>query len=98
MIGENHGQSELYNALVSTAPALLSYIDRKAMIKDEMVKNTAQITVLARQQAALTAKNDQLSRRLAEEESDSHHLSIEEDIGKTAAKSGKKRLRSEDKE
>jgi len=34
LIGNEHGQSELYTALKPTAPELLAYIDRKAMIQD----------------------------------------------------------------
>ena len=39
-----------------------------------------------------------MSRKLAARESSHSHHSSKEDIGETAAKSGKKRLRSEDKE
>ena len=38
LIGNKHGQSELYTALIPTAPDLLSYIDRKALIKDTLAK------------------------------------------------------------
>ena len=38
LIGNRNGQSELYTALIPTAPDLLSYIDRKALIKDTLVK------------------------------------------------------------
>jgi len=72
LIGSEHGQSELYTALIHTAPDLLSYMDRKAMINNEMEKNKAhdndlvvQIAELTRQRAALSAKNDKLSSRLA---------------------------------
>ena len=47
LIGSEHGQSEFYTALIHTAPDLLSYIDRKAMIQDTMAKNTARAAVLA---------------------------------------------------
>jgi len=63
LIGREHGQSELYSTLIPTAPDLLSYIDRKALIDDKMAKNTAQITALTQQLSILTAENDQLSRR-----------------------------------
>ena len=36
LIGNKPGQSELYKALIHTAPDLLSYIDRKALINKEM--------------------------------------------------------------
>ena len=54
---------------------------------------------LTRQQAALSAKNDQLRKRLAAKESsgDSRQSTPEEDR-ETAAESVKKRQRSEDKE
>jgi len=38
LIGNRYGQSELYTALIPTAPDLLSYIDRKALIKDTLTK------------------------------------------------------------
>ena len=47
IIGANHDQSELYNALILTAPDLMSYIDRKAMLKDVMTKNVARINALS---------------------------------------------------
>ena len=46
LIGDRHGQSELYTALIPTAPDLLSYIDRKAMLNDVLVKNAARATSL----------------------------------------------------
>lgn len=49
LIGNEHGQSELYTALIHTAPDLLSYIDRKALIKDAMKKNVARATELINQ-------------------------------------------------
>jgi len=70
LTGESHGQSELYTTLVHTAPQLLSYIDKRALIRNEMAKNTsqasditAQIAVLTQQLSDLNAKNDQLSKR-----------------------------------
>ena len=63
LIGNEHGQSELYTTLVPTAPELLSFIDRKLMIDNEMAKNVTQITAHAQQIAVLSAKNDLLSRR-----------------------------------
>ena len=47
LIGDRHSQSELYTALIPTAPDLLSYIDRKAMLKDVLVKNAARATSLS---------------------------------------------------
>ena len=47
IIGANHDQSELYNALILTAPDLMSYIDRKAMLKDVMTKIVARINALS---------------------------------------------------
>jgi len=104
LIGREHGQSEFYAALIPMVPDLMSYVDTSGMIKDEMAKNeahdndlVAQIAELTRQRAALSAKNDQLSRRLAAKQSgDSHHSTIEEGSGETAAESGKKRQRSEE--
>ena len=88
LIGEECGQKNLYSALVATAPELTSLINRKALLKDTMAKNTADITALdteyARQRlinrktllqhaisninkefARLTAKRDELNKRMA---------------------------------
>ena len=64
LIGENHSQSELYTALIQMVPNLLSCIDRNAMIKDEMARNSLRMVELTRQLAALSVKNDLLSRML----------------------------------
>ena len=53
LIGNRHTQSELYTALKATAPDLLSFIDRKAMIRDEMTKNIVQENKLIQQAHAL---------------------------------------------
>ena len=87
LIGEVHGQSELYNALVPTAPDLLSYIDRKALIKDVLAKNEAQMSLLA-------AHNRDLIQRLALlDEGDSKPPAVAKD--KDEVLSGKKRGRSQ---
>jgi len=80
LIGNEHGQSEFYTALIHTAPDLLSYIDRKGLIRDVMAKNTARAAALATeyeqkvaalkteflgQTAHITAENNGLSNRLA---------------------------------
>ena len=88
LIGEIHGQSELYTALVPTAPDLLSYIDRKALIKDVLAKNQAQMSLLA-------AHNRELIQRLASlDKGDSKQLAVAKD--KEVVLSGKKRGRSQD--
>ena len=70
LIGNEHGQSEFYTTLIHTAPDLLSYINREALIDNEMAKYTsqasditAQITALTQQLSIINAKKDQLSRR-----------------------------------
>ena len=80
LIGNEHGQSEFYTALIHTAPDLLSYIDRKGLIRDVMAKNTARAAALATeyerkvaalkteflgQTAHITAENNGLINRLA---------------------------------
>ena len=68
-VGDKCGQKDLYCALVATAPELTSLINRKALLKDTMTKNTADITALdtkyARQRLALTDKRDVLNKRMA---------------------------------
>jgi len=64
LIGERHGQSELYTALIPTAPDLLSYIDRKAMLKSAVTEKEEEIAALTQQLSLLNAKKDELSKRL----------------------------------
>ena len=79
-IGYENGLSELYTALLSTAPDLLSYIDRKALIRDIMARNEAHAAALAAEcerkiavlknqllseTSHITAENNGLSNRLA---------------------------------
>jgi len=89
-IGDRHGQSELYTVLIPTAPDLLSYLDRKALIKDTMEKNEAKDnaltaeyerkvaalkTELLLQKSNLTSHNNELRNRLALIESgDRRHM------------------------
>jgi len=72
LIGERHGQRELYTALIHTAPDLLSYVDRRALLKDEKDRNAVQRAQIAKQVEELTrqldilvAEDDQLDNRLA---------------------------------
>lgn len=53
LIGRNHGQRELYTALVPMAPDLMSFVDSKAMMQEMMKKKVAQISILAAEAAAL---------------------------------------------
>jgi len=59
LIGQKNGQSELYSALIQTAPDLLSYIDRKALIDRTMAKNTAQTNALSHECAQKVAEYEQ---------------------------------------
>jgi len=99
LIGNEHGQSELYTALVHTAPNLLSYIDRKALINNEMEKvearGAAKVAAYERKIASLktemlTQKAD-LSRRLAMIDLGA---AFEEGYDKGVVDSSKKRQRS----
>ena len=85
LIGDGHGQSELYTALVSTAPDLLSYIDRKALLTDELSK-------INDEYAIIRAKRIDLNKRLASLElGDSQQSTVTND---EVLISGKKRERS----
>lgn len=59
LIGDRHGQSELYTALIPTAPDLLSYIDRKALIDRTLAKNEAKAAVLSHDCAQKVTKYEQ---------------------------------------
>ena len=58
LVGENHDQRELYEILIATVPHLVSIVDRRAVIRQQISANAAQI-------AALTAKNLKLNTELA---------------------------------
>jgi len=68
LIGSRHGQSELYSALIPTAPDLLSYIDRKTMLNSILAKNTTLAASLRteheRKVAALEAEYSSQTTRL----------------------------------
>jgi len=75
LIGMHHDESSFYTVLVPLAPDLLSFIDRKALLKDTMAKNAADIAELAAEHArqvaafnaklaALNAKGNAFERRL----------------------------------
>lgn len=90
LIGESHGQTELYNALVPTAPDLLSYIDRKALLADALSKIDIEYEMIK-------AKRIDLKKRLALlDEGDSKQPAEAEDKDKDMVLSGKKRARSQD--
>ena len=65
LIGEEHGQSEFYTALIPMVPDLMSCVDTSGMRRDLIAQNSIQMSELARQIATLTTENDELSRILA---------------------------------
>ena len=103
LIGSEHGHSELYTALIHTAPDLLSYIDRKTLINNEMEKvearGAAKVAEYERKIAALktemlTQKAD-LSRRLTLIDlGDIKQSAFEEGYDEGVVDSSKKRQRS----
>ena len=42
-IGNSHGQSELYTALLSLAPDLMAFVDTKALLKDKITSLTEEL-------------------------------------------------------
>ena len=66
LIGDRHGQSEFYTALIQTAPDLLSYIDRKALIRDVITKNTARAAALSDEfESKVTEYQAEFERKMA---------------------------------
>ena len=70
LIEERRGQNSLYTALLHTAPDLLSFIDRKALIHYSIAENKEEITYLTskadefrRDAAHFRRQADALSRR-----------------------------------
>jgi len=59
--GETFGQNELYRMLIATAPDLVSVVNRRGVLKQNMAENRAQVAALnaeyTRQVAALSAEN-----------------------------------------
>ena len=53
LILKNHGQRELYTALVPMAPDLMSFVDSKSMMQEMMAKNANIISILAAENASL---------------------------------------------
>jgi len=109
LIGNEHGQSELYTALVQTAPELLSYIDRRALIdgefakvevrcadlKDEYERKIAALkTEMLIETSRLNDKKGDLSSRLALIDLGDMKQSVVGEEGNGVAESSKKRQRS----
>jgi len=66
LISSENGLSELYTALIQTAPDLLSYIDRKALIQDVMAKNTARAADLSDEfQSKVVEYHTEFERQMA---------------------------------
>lgn len=108
LIGENHGRSELYATLIHTAPDLLSYIDRKALIDSEMAKvefRCAELkdeyerkiaalkTEMLTETSRLNDKKADLSRRLTLIDSGDMKQSVVGEEGNGMVGSSKKRQR-----
>ena len=86
-MGGRYGHNELHRLLIVTAPGLASIADRKAVIKQQIAENTAQIAALT---AALTAKNLKLNEELTSLESEeAMRMSIDNDNGVRRRKRGR---------
>jgi len=102
LIGRKHGQSEMYTALIPMVPDLMSCVDTRGMMKSLLEKDEAhandlavQMAELTRQQAALSAKIDKLSRRLAVRESGDRRHSTKEEVGTEESMAAKVERRDE---
>ena len=69
-MGEEHGQNEMYQMLLATAPDLASVVNRKGLLKQTIAKNVAIIADLEAKTAALAARNLQINNDLASMESE----------------------------
>ena len=96
LIGSSHGQSELYTALVHTAPELLSYIDKKAMLNDTLAKNTAHANALNEEKVAFLAKYEREMAYLTAHNTDIHRRLELVELGDTKQKLGNKGDTKED--
>ena len=72
LIRREHGHSEFYTSLLPVAPDLMSFINREAILVEERAKNLSRAAILRQQADALirqasiiSAKNDQIDKRLA---------------------------------
>ena len=70
LVGEEHGQNEMYQMLLATAPDLASVVNRKGLLKQTIAKNVAIIADLEAKTAALAARNLQMNNDLASMESE----------------------------
>jgi len=88
LIGEKCGQKNLYCTLVATAPELTSLINRKTLLQHA-------ISNINKEFARLTAKRDELNKRMAYlEMGDSKQPAIDKDEEQYNGLSGQKRGRS----
>ena len=92
--GRSCGQSDLYRALVATAPELTSLINRKALLQKAISKNAADIAALDVEYFRLTAKRDELCKRMALMESSRGDQSMIVSKRSVGNKCGNKRQRS----
>ena len=86
LIGEQHGQSEFYSALISMVPDLMSFIDRKAMLKESIKSIAAEIS-------SLTSILSKMNSRLALIDSNSGESKHSGVDGEKEAGGGEKRQR-----
>ena len=95
LIGRELGHSEFYTSLIPMVPALMSYINRRALIDDVIAKNSRDIADLeaeyARRKFALTKKRDELHNRRACMESKADAQGKDESEQKLTSCVGKKR-------
>ncbi|KAL7527957.1 hypothetical protein ACHAXR_007737 [Thalassiosira sp. AJA248-18] len=94
LVAEKHGQNELFQMLIATAPSLPSLINKKAMMKDTVAKNTARIKALAAECSTLIAQNYDIKKRLISMESDGKNQPLDIEERNNMDIRGKKRRRS----
>jgi len=100
LIGREHGHSEFYTSLLPVAPSLMSFINRKAILEEERAKNLSRAAILRQQADALirqasiiSAKNDQIDKRLALIGLGDSKQAVVNDGGKEGGGGGEKRQR-----
>ena len=92
LIGRKNGQSEFYTSLLPVAPDLMSFIDRKVILKDRRdkieVKRAALTSEYERKLALLNAEENDINNRLALIELGDSKQAVVNDEGKEGGRSG----------
>ena len=64
LVGQSHGQTELFRMLVNSVSDLFSTVNRKMVVKQKLADKTAEMTALSAKMADLSNEIDELREEL----------------------------------